>query len=184
MLPLDRFMAKVSKQPNGCWLWIGATRGTRQKRGCFWFQGANWDACRWALSRMGRPPVDGECACHRCDNPLCVNPAHLFWASQAENVADMHNKGRSHHQKDPAVQQRAMEKAIETMRRRPELKARGERHGCAKLTACDAQYIRESNHPTAYLVTQFGVSRSTIQRIRNGNLWSTILRAQSLSKGE
>lgn len=91
---LARFMQKVqkSKDPDGCWIWKGYTdklgygrfgAGRRQK---------NILAHRF-LIRNEIP--EGMCACHRCDNPSCVNPDHIFIGTKKDNSQDMARKGRS-----------------------------------------------------------------------------------------
>lgn len=98
----ERFWQKVKKgTASECWEWQGATR---RGYGRFWFQERLHGAHRVSFYlHNGRFP-DNQ-ACHRCDNPSCVNPGHLFDGTQPENMSDMIEKGRSGWQRhlDPAV---------------------------------------------------------------------------------
>lgn len=87
-----RFYAKV-QQGEGCWLWQGA-RHQQGGYGLFNFDGKLQVASRvmWQLERG--PIPDGLHVLHTCDNPPCVNPAHLFVGSAAENAQDRGRKGR------------------------------------------------------------------------------------------
>lgn len=92
-VPLEeRFWSKVNKSgPNGCWLWTGANDGGY---GQIWVNGRNEKAHRiaWLLTHGVIP--EGKMACHTCDNPPCVNPAHIFWGTMSDNILDAVNKGR------------------------------------------------------------------------------------------
>lgn len=146
----QRFWAKVKKGGDGeCWLWQGARKPTGygkvtvrdpHKRGV----GAHRFA--WELTH-GRIR-DGLHVCHRCDNPPCVNPRHLFLGTISDNIRDSFAKGR----KD----------------------FRGE--GCprARLKAEQVRRIRASTEPLAVVAKEFGISQTHVSSIRHGRTWKSL----------
>lgn len=85
---VQRFWRKVQKS-NDCWEWQGA----RANYGHFW-AGKHMTAHRMSYELAYGSIPDGLLVLHQCDNPFCVNPAHLFLGTQADNMRDMRNKGR------------------------------------------------------------------------------------------
>lgn len=90
----ERFFDKVIPEPmSGCHLWIGAM--TTRGYGSFAVDGRPEKAHRvaWALAHGGHTP-DGW-VLHRCDNPSCVNPMHLYVGTPKDNARDMVVRGRA-----------------------------------------------------------------------------------------
>lgn len=149
----ERFWERVEKQASGCWVWMGyrqkhgygtiAEGGRRGKM--FLVHRVSW--------RLHFGPIPPETlVCHHCDNRPCVNPAHLFLGTNADNMADMIAKDR---QSDRA----------------------GVKNGRAKLTPNDVVKIRElrnSKIPQWHIAQQFGVSRSLIGAIEHRLLWPDV----------
>jgi len=99
----ERFWAKVYKKAKGgCWEWTAAKKDTGY--GVFWVpkQRRLFGAHRiaWMLNN-GEIPV-GKLVLHKCDNPACINPSHLFLGNQQDNITDMWNKGRGSKPPNPS----------------------------------------------------------------------------------
>ena len=108
--------------------------------------------------------IDGLVVMHVCDNPPCVNPAHLVLGTQKENIDDMMKKGRH---------------GINPM-------AKGETHGKAKITSADVFKIREMvKFKTQKEVGKmFGVSHKHVGRIARGERWAHLTEQQSIGGGD
>ncbi len=143
--PVEKFMSKVSKEADGCWLWMGA----RGDSGYGSFHGVKGTTAAHRASYIlfvGHIPK-GNLVCHRCDNPPCVNPNHLFVGTYTDNNRDMAAKGRS---------------------------ACGERNGSAKLSLRQVGEVfaarkRGLSYPA--LGRKFGISQSHAFRIINRQNW-------------
>ena len=138
------FWSRVRKTDT-CWLWTGP----KGKYGMMSFQGRSIGAHRFSYELHNGPIPDGMSVCHRCDTPLCVNPAHLFFGTIADNAHDRTGKGRD---------------------------ARGERGGMAKLTDADVADIRAryTSGQGQVLADEFGITRQTVRRIVTHQGWKHI----------
>ena len=142
------FLAKFIPEPNsGCWLWTGA-HDKRTQYGSFGLgTGLSFQAHRvsWAIHR--EPPPSDKQVLHRCDNPACINPDHLFLGDHAMNMRDKADKGRA-----SAV--------------------RGSAHPKAKLTEADIIAIRASTENVLkVLCPRYGISDTKIYRIKTRRDW-------------
>ena len=152
----DRFWTKVdfaSADHPGCWVWIASVFQSGLPYGQFQLDGRPHPAHRVAWMLMVGDIPEGVRVLHRCDNPRCVNPDHLFLGSDADNVADMMAKGR-HRQGNTTV-----------------TAARGESHPKAKITDDQVRAIRDLYASGGYtqhqLALMFGVHQPQISSIVN-----------------
>ena len=144
-----RYWSLVDKRgPNECWVW----RGYRHKQGYgrFKWRGQNRLAHRLSVQFTTGKEIPWQVhALHRCDNPPCVNPEHIFLGNHRANMADMRRKGRHAH---------------------------GERSGLAVLTEKEVKRLRVIGasklltHSEMALI--FGIDKSNVTRVLNRQNWA------------
>lgn len=152
----ERFWSKIDRSnPDGCWIWTAAV--WKQRGGYGKFQAGSSRsgnravrAHRFAWELTHGPIPDGLQVCHRCDNPPCCNPSHLFLGAPVVNSRDMVAKGRSN---------------------------RGEARPQAKLTETAVLEIRRrlADGDSCYrLAKEFGVGWSTVKHVARDSTWKHV----------
>jgi hypothetical protein len=139
---------------NGCWIWNGGK--TDRKYGITTINKERIRVHRlmWSVIN-GKIPI-GMCICHKCDNPSCINPDHLFLGTNQDNVNDREKKGRN---KPPIVY--------------------GENNPRAKLKEADVIEILKlinKNVPLSNIAKMYNVGATAIFNIKHGIRWTRIQR--------
>lgn len=153
----DRLLENVViNNATGCWEWIGCKRGGYGRT----IIGSRRDGTRKTITthRLSYLIFHGEIpygmeVCHRCDNPACINPDHLFVGTRQDNIDDRERKGRN---------------IVKT----------GEQHPRSKLSKKSVKNARweRAYHKTSFqkLADKYGVSKKTIQNAINGITWKCV----------
>ena len=160
----QRFWAKV-KKTNGCWIWMASKRAKGYGAFAYHIAGAfiqdRAHRYSWKIHKGSIP--DGMCVLHNCpggDNPACVNPAHLFLGTKAQNNTDMVQKERYNRSRNPYGRYR-----------------RGETHPAAKLNDERITEIRRRRaHGDSFgkLSAEYGIALGHVFRICKGTAWRHI----------
>jgi hypothetical protein len=141
----------IVDEKTGCWLWMGGL--TKQRYGHFRSNYTRYAAHRVSYEVFVGSVPDGMFVCHKCDNPQCVNPDHLFAGTPQDNSQDM------------AAKKRHMF---------------GEINGNAKLSEEQAKHIlrlKGCGMSKQAIGDKFGVCRVTVAKIWAGELWAHLRRA-------
>ena len=147
----DRFFAKVfvPKGPNACWEWTASK--CKDGYGLFSVNGKLTNAHRFSYQFFCGEITGKMFTCHKCDNPGCVNPKHLFLGTPKDNMLDKVKKNRQ---------------------------AKGSKNGKSKLKENDILEIRKmlnSGSTGREIAKQFGIHPSIITRIKHGGIWSHVI---------
>ena len=150
----QRFDEKYEPVPeSGCWIWTAKVKDKRLGYGVIHIGGrrnGRWHYAHrisWGLYRFTIP--FGLDVLHKCDNPSCVNPDHLFLGTQADNNFDRDRKGRH----KPLC---------------------GNANGNAKLTEDQVLEIRKSRESSLKLAKIYPVDSAVIRKIRRREIWGHI----------
>ncbi len=143
----DFFAKAINAKSDECILWPYTTSG-RCQRPWIKHKGARGYAARFMCAEVNGPPEhDGLHAAHSCGNLKCINPRHIRWATAVENAADKVKHGTA---------------------------PRGENQGASKLKEWQISEIRMRKESVKSMSEKYGVSKSQIYRILNGDRWAYI----------
>ena len=143
---MQRFWEKVRKT-DGCWEWTGSYRGNGYAALNLFNRSVSAHRLAYELL-VGKIP-QGKHVLHKCDNPACVNPDHLFIGTHADNMADKKEKGRA-----PSMPGEENPAAILTKEQAMEVKRRA-KNGERQID----------------IAAEFGISQPTVSAIKLGRIW-------------
>jgi hypothetical protein len=140
----DKYNARVirSIDTNACWSWRGTPNGNGYptighkgkvliaSRVSYELHFGEFDKALWVL--------------HKCDNPICTNPTHLYLGTRADNMRDMVDRARQ---------------------------PRGERARLSKLKLAQVKLIWLDDRPARIVAQDYGITRQTVRDIKNGKTW-------------
>jgi hypothetical protein len=153
----ERIISKTRTAPGSdCWEWSAGRFNTGY--GAFSNGGKTLKAHRASYAEFVGPIPPGMLVCHRCDNPGCVNPDHLFLGTAADNMSDKASKGRS---------------------------MRGEKNHTTKLDEANVKLIKgflqrhppvkgQHGGPCTFLARWFGVTQTAISFIHAKKNWAWV----------
>lgn len=138
----ERFWEKVEQENDDeCWEWTAYTDSKGYGR--FWKDGGQKKAHRVAFGLEKESPEDSF-VLHKCDNPTCVNPNHLYLGDYGDNLEDAHARGG--------------------------LDYKGSKNPNSKLSQDEVNQIRKKlreGMTQENIASEFGVSQKTVSNVKN-----------------
>lgn len=150
----NRIYHNSVKTVSSCWIWRPNIKNNEYARVSFY--GKRISAHRLSFLAFNGPIPSGLVVMHTCDNPKCVNPAHLIVGTYGDNAKDAYDKGRKLPPLNPMP---------------------GEKHPMAKLTEVEVFEIKNmlaNKVSISDLARKYGVSLTTICDIKNGRSWTCV----------
>jgi hypothetical protein len=94
---IAKIKARCKVGERGCWVWQGFCQKPPRAYGETNYLGKKWRVHRLMYTLVYGPIPDGKLVCHKCDNPSCCNPDHLWLGTHLENMSDCRAKDRYHY---------------------------------------------------------------------------------------
>lgn len=142
--PTERFWARVKKQEDGCWIWLGSK--SDKGYGGFPYEDSHNARAHVVAYKLNKGPIgQGLQVLHTCDNPSCVNPDHLYTGTHQGNMDDMVRRHRS---------------------------CTGEKNGGGgKLTLEEVTSIKHDVRSGPEIAREYNISRTLVSLIKCGKNW-------------